>query len=214
VDGTHGPDVFEAATTLVESLADRALSAGISRWDASGLFADVVAAPVAERDLSPRTLLLLYAADLAFRVRWEIAPALDQGYVVIAAPYVQTAVAFGTAAGLSRDWITTLLRFAPTPVRTVVLKDAHDDRVWKRRPDRGFGECCTTLLEATPEGFARRKTRLAMNSALSTEAEAHGGLLRRKDLRDIVEEILRPPRRRAASTRSRQRARSARGKNR
>ena len=28
---------------------------------------------------SSRTLLLLYAADLAFRLRWEIGPALDEG---------------------------------------------------------------------------------------------------------------------------------------
>ena len=200
IDGAHGADVFEAATTLVESLADRGLSAGISRWDASGLFTDIVSAPAAERDLSPRTLLLLYAADLAFRLRWEIAPALEQGYVVIAAPYVQTAVTFGAAAGLSRDWLTTLLRFAPAATRTVILKDAKPGRVWKRRPERGFPECCTTLLEATPEGFARRKTRIAMLSALSTDAESHGGLLRRRDLRRVVDEVLKPPRRRAAST--------------
>ena len=40
-------------------------------------------------------LLLLYAADLAFRLRWEIRPALAEGYTVVAAPYVETAVAFG-----------------------------------------------------------------------------------------------------------------------
>jgi thymidylate kinase len=201
VDGAHGTDVFESATALVEMLADRGMSAGISRWDASGLFTDVVAAPAIERDLSPRTLLLLYAADLAFRLRWEIGPALDQGYIVIAAPYTSTALAFGTAAGLSREWLTTLLRFAPAATRTVILKDANENRVWKRRPERGFGECCTTLLEATPEGFARRKTRNAMLGALSTDAEAHGGLYRRKHLRAIIDEILTPSRRKPARRR-------------
>lgn len=201
VDGAHGADVFESATALVESLADRGLSAGISRWDASGLFTDVMTAPAVERDLSPRTLLLLYAADLAFRLRWEIAPALEQGYVVIAAPYVSTAVAFGTAAGLSRDWLTTLLRFAPAATRTVILKEAKPNRNWKRRPERGFGECCTTLLEATPEGFARRKTRTAMLGALSTDAETHGGLYRRKHLRDVIDEILAPSRSRTSGRR-------------
>jgi thymidylate kinase len=200
VDGAHGGDVFDAATALVELLADRGLSAGISRWDASGLFTDVVVAPAAERDLSPRTLLLLYAADLAFRLRWEIGPALQQGAVVIAAPYVNTAIAFGTAAGVSRAWLATVLRFAPAPTRTVILKDTDAKRVWKRRPELGFGECCTSLLEATPEGFRRRKTKSAMLDALSTEAEAHGGLLRRKDLRALVEEILRPRRRTRKTT--------------
>ena len=192
VDGTGGGDVFEAATTLVDALADRGCSAALSRWDASGLFTDVVSAPAAERDVSPRTLMLLYAADLAFRLRWEIAPALEEGCVVIAAPYVNTAIAFGTAAGLSREWLRTLLRFAPTPARSIILKEKKSARVWKRRPERGFGECCTTLLEATPEGFARRKTRRAMASALSTDAEAHGGLLRKKDLGGVADEMLRP----------------------
>ena len=200
VDGAHGPDVFDVGTALVEGLADRGLSAGYSRWDASGLFSDVVAAPAPERDVSPRTLLLLYAADLAFRLRWEIEPALEQGYVVIASPYINTAVAFGTATGLSHEWVTTLLRFAPAPTRSVILKESKTKRVWKRRPERGFGECCTTLLEATPEGFARRKTRAAMVSALSTMAEAHGGLSGRKDLRPLIDEVLRPPRRPAAAT--------------
>jgi thymidylate kinase len=196
IDGAHGGDVFDAATAMVESLADRGLSAGISRWDASGLFSDVVAAPEVERDVSPRTLMLLYAADLAFRLRWEIAPALEQGYVVIAAPYVNSAMAFGTASGLSREWLQTLFRFAPAATRSVILKETKRKRAWKRRPERGFGECCTTLLEATPEGFARRRTRAAMVSALSTDAETHGGLYRKRDLRDLVDEILRPPRRR------------------
>ena len=42
-----------------------------------------------------RTLALVYAADLAFRLRWEIRPVLDAGGVVVASPYVETAVAFG-----------------------------------------------------------------------------------------------------------------------
>lgn len=197
VDGAHGTDVFDAATMLVETLADRSVSAGISRWDASGLFTDILSAPAADRDLSPRTLLLLYAADLAFRVRWEIAPALQQGAVVIAAPYVATAMTFGIAAGLSRDWLATVLRFAPLPSRTIILKDAKADRAWKRRPERGFGECCTTLLAATPEGFARRRTRNAMVGALTTEAEGHGGLVKTKRVRDLVEEILKPRRARS-----------------
>jgi thymidylate kinase len=207
VEGADGPDVFDAGTRLIEGFADRGVSAGISRWDASGLFGDVAAAPAAERDVSPRTLILLYAADLAFRMRWEIGPALEQGAIVIAAPYVNTAVLFGTAAGLSREWLATLFRFAPAPARTVVLKAPKSERRWKRRPDRGFGECCTTLLEATPEGFARRKTRAAMVSALSTAAEAHSGLYKKKALLEIIDELLTPPRPREGGTSRRRRER-------
>jgi thymidylate kinase len=193
VEGVHGGEVHDAATTLVERLADRSVSAGISRWDASGLFTDVASAPALDRDVSPRTLLLLYAADLAFRLRWEIGPALEEGAVVIAAPYVHTAIAFAVATGLSRDWIAAVLRFAPPATRTIALKDRKSAPAWKRRPDRGFGECCATLLDTRPKGFARRKTRKAMVRELE-------GDRRRKDLVDIVDEILA-----AAGTKNRER---------
>jgi len=62
-----------------------------------------------------RTLLLLYAADLAFRLRWQIRPALAEGRTVVAAPYVDTALAFGRAAGLKPSWLMNLFRFAPRP---------------------------------------------------------------------------------------------------
>jgi thymidylate kinase len=202
IDGASGSAVSKGATTLYNELIARQTTCGVSRWDASGLFSDVVSAPADQRDVSPRTLLLLYAADLAFRLRWEIAPALESGLIVIAAPYVTTPIAFGLATGLSSDWLRTLFRFAPIPGRTAVLREPKSARSWKRRPDRGFGECCTTLLEATPEGFARKKTRTAMVGALSTAAEKHGGLFRKRDLRaaaeDLVSAAARKPRKKKA----------------
>jgi thymidylate kinase len=189
VDGSVGRDVSEAATALYDHLTERHVTTGVSRWDASGLFTDVVSAPVAERDVSPRTLLLLYAADLAFRVRWEIGPGLEQGLVVVAAPYVATAIAFGRATGLSADWLKTLFRFAPHATRTLVLRDRKPQRPWKRKPDRGFAESCTVLLEDTPERFARKKARADMVEALAATAEKEGGLTRAHDLRRIVSEL-------------------------
>jgi thymidylate kinase len=189
IDAAQGSDVAAAATTIYEELTRHKVTCGVSRWDASGLFSDVASAPVAERDVSPRTLLLLYAADLAFRIRWEITPAIEQGIVIVAAPYVTTALTFGLAMGLSSDWLRSLFRFAPAPWRTVILRERKGHRAWKRKPERGFGECCTVLLEDTPEGFARRKTRTAMAGAMSMAAEKHGGLTRRRDLADVATEI-------------------------
>lgn len=189
IDGAVGKDVAEAATSLYDSLTERHVQSGVSRWDASGLFTDVVSAPAAQRDLSPRNVLLLYAADLAFRIRWEITPALDQGLVVIAAPYVTTAISFGLATGLSHDWLRTVFRFAPHVSRTIVLRDRKPRQAWKRKPDRGFAECCTTLLQATPEGFKRRTTRVAMVDALAAAAGKDGGLARMRDLRHVAAEL-------------------------
>ncbi|MGH9673796.1 MAG: hypothetical protein ACRD44_11505, partial [Bryobacteraceae bacterium] len=57
----------------------------------------------------------LYAADLAFRLRWQIRPALVEGRTVIAAPYVDSFVALGKAFGVSRRWLVDLFLFAPAP---------------------------------------------------------------------------------------------------
>jgi hypothetical protein len=71
---------------------------GVSRWDASGLFDQLLVGGEQAGRPSARTLLLLYASDLAFRLKWEIEPALNDGKVVAAVPYVETAISFGRAA--------------------------------------------------------------------------------------------------------------------
>jgi len=109
VDGVHAASVLDAARRALGTPP----AGGISHWDASGVFQDLVVAEEQAGTASPRTLLLLYAADLAFRLRWEIRPALAEGQTVVAAPYVHTAVAFGRAAGLPAAWLTNLFRFAP-----------------------------------------------------------------------------------------------------
>jgi hypothetical protein len=112
-------------TSAVLAAAKRALKehpkGGISRWDASGVFQELAVADTAAGAPSARTLVLLYAADLAFRLRWQIRPALAEGRTVIAAPYVDTATAFGRAAGLPSSWLMNLFRFAPRPADRVLV---------------------------------------------------------------------------------------------
>lgn len=113
VDGVDSASLLAAARALVAALVPRARG-GISHWDASGLFGELTV----DADgvvASPRTLLLLYASDLAFRLRWEIGPALAEGRTVVAAPYVGTAVAVGHAAGVPAAWLANLFRFAARP---------------------------------------------------------------------------------------------------
>jgi len=115
VDGVHGGAVKAAARALVVS--NRAKRAGVSLWGASGIFDELDMAPKEVAKASARTLLLLYATDLAFRLRWEIRPALAEGRLVIAAPYLDTAVAFGLAAGVDAAWLRNLFLFAPRPAK-------------------------------------------------------------------------------------------------
>jgi hypothetical protein len=111
VDGVDSGAVVAAARRFLGSPS----RGGISHWDASGVFQELAVADHTAGAPSPRTLLLLYAADLAFRLRWEIRPALAEGRTVVAAPYVETAIAFGRAAGIPASWLANLFRFAPRP---------------------------------------------------------------------------------------------------
>ena len=137
IDATRGSDLGAEAARVAEALRARGVDCAISRWDASGMFEDLLAAAPADRHVAPRMLALLYAADLVFRLRWEIGPAVAEGRVVIAAPYVESAVAVGVGLGLPDTWVRDVLRFAPSPDAWRVARERRPNQGWRPRPDRG-----------------------------------------------------------------------------
>ena len=148
-------DGIDPAAILAEArmALGRARRGGISKWDASGVFEDLAVADEAAGAPSPRTLLLLYAADLAFRLRWQIRPALAEGRTVVAAPYVDTALAFGRAAGLKPAWLENLFSFAPRPKQRR-LAYARDRRLIVVK-DGFVGFSCLHVIR--PAGRTRRQ---------------------------------------------------------
>jgi len=165
IDGSRGADVARSAGRLAEALRAHGVECVISRWDASGLFGELSQAGD-RATVSPRTLSLVYAADLAFRLRWEIRTALEAGVVVIAAPYVETAVALGAGCGLPEPWLRELLRFAPPPGLQALARERKLDRTWKPRLDRGYPEYCAALIAPTAPRMLSKKTRAAVIAAL------------------------------------------------
>ena len=159
VDGTRGKAADAAAEAVADALTERGIEVAISRFDASGLFGDLAAAPTSARHVSVRALTLVYAADLAFRLRWEIKPALEAGHVVIAAPYCDTAIAFGAGCGLREQWIADLLRFAPAPQLCARVVERKHRKGWKARFDRGYPEFCAAMLESTAPKLANAVAR-------------------------------------------------------
>lgn len=150
IDGVDGAAVVAAARRAIEAPT----RGGISHWDASGVFQDLAVAESAAGSPSARTLLLLYAADLAFRLRWEIRPALAEGRTVIAAPYVDTAVAYGRAAGLPAGWLTNLFRFAP---RAADRRFVHVSKGYARSNADGFFEFVCRRMDGGRKGAAARR---------------------------------------------------------
>jgi len=149
-------DGVEAAAVLADARAvlGTPTQGGISRWDASGVFEELAVADEAAGAPSARTLLLLYAADLAFRLRWQIRPALAEGRTVVAAPYVETAMAFGRAAGLDAAWLSNLFRFAP---RARTRRFVHPQRGRRKTVRDGFvGFSCDRLAAGRPKQERQR----------------------------------------------------------
>ena len=134
VDGSRGKDTAAAADAIVERAASAtAIECAISRWDASGLFGDLAAGGRGDRNVSMRTLSLVYAADLAFRLRWEIRPVLEAGGVVMAAPYIETAVAFGTSCGLTRSGCGSCCALRRRPTFAASRRRAQDRQAVEAR---------------------------------------------------------------------------------
>ena len=192
IDGSRGRDVTAAAEALAAGLRERDVPCGISSWDASGLGADLIASDPdggAHRSVSARTIALVYAADLAFRLRWEIAPSLASGGIVIAAPYVETAVAVGVSTGLSEQWLREIFRFAPAPAMRALARERKTGRGWRKNPARGYPEFSAALLEAAPSGLRRRQARKTTMAWLAESAGKDVTGLTRRGLADLVKKL-------------------------
>jgi len=154
-------DGVDAAAVLAEARSALGSGArgGISRWDASGVFQELAVADEAAGRPSARTLLLLYAADLAFRLRWQIRPILDEGNHVIAAPYVETVVGFGRAAGLSHAWLRRLFAFAPAPDVCYRVPESTIPASRRGKPSDSFLEFCLAQLRNGPAQWDAEEIR-------------------------------------------------------
>ncbi len=151
IDGTRGRDVSEAAARLWRQRG-RKTKGGVSAWDASGTFSDLWTDKRVVGALSPRALVLMFASDLAFRLRWQIRPALEQGQTIVATPYIETVAALARATGLPRKWVTEVFRFAPKADVTFRVKERKKSAGWTGAPLDGYLEFCAAVLGAGLRG--------------------------------------------------------------
>jgi hypothetical protein len=146
LDVVDGRDAVPIAKKLLKS---RHTHGGISTWDASSIFFEMHNLEVNDKP-SPRTLVLLYAADLFFRLRWEITPALDEGKCVVAAPYVETGYALGAVVGLPKKWLHEVFRFAPKASESFRANGAASPQI--EPATAGFIEFCSSILNQDLRG--------------------------------------------------------------
>jgi hypothetical protein len=187
VEGTRGPDIAEAARRVWDEVKGRGVTGGISQWDASGTFFEARQVKKKEFVPSPRTLVLFYAVDLQFRLKWEIEPLIAQGQTVVAAPYTGTVRAFGRAAGIPKDWLDAVL--APVREADVSLraKERKSKAGWKGGPEEGFCETCVSAMVTARQQLDASKVRQAMIDELE-RLEDRGALtrVRKKSLKRLT----------------------------
>ena len=167
LDGVSGPFLVTESQRLAHLCSGA--DAAWSQFDASNTFHELGMAKAKTLTPTPRVLVLLYASDLLFRLRWEIQPALEEGRTVVAAPYVETATAFGVAAGLPKEWLDDLFIFAPKPVACLRLKEKKkvkgDKKPDKKKGDMdilGFVEFCSATLVKNSPGWDAADIRAGM----------------------------------------------------
>lgn len=153
LDGARTTDLLAEAKRLLREQSPPARRGGVSQWDASQLFYQLSRNSELLDYPSPKTLVVLYAADLAFRLRWEIEPLRAEGKDVVAAPYVETAMGFGLAAGLDAEWLKMLFNFAPPAYATYRLSNAAS--LGKGVKASGFVDHCLRTLAARPDPWKR-----------------------------------------------------------
>jgi thymidylate kinase len=161
IEGITGPSLAAAARSVALSIREATGAGGVSTWDASGIFTELSAGGDEVNNASARTLTLLYAADLAFRVRWQIGPALEAGESVVAAPYIETAKALASAVGLPKRWLDELFAFAPKP--SLCFRVHPRPEHGQRTPRQNYPEWFSAVLSANDAGF--HAATLRSNSA-------------------------------------------------
>jgi thymidylate kinase len=163
LDGTNGAMLRSEAERLAR-LCCGAADPAWSLFDASNTFYELRMVKAKNLTPTPRVLMLLYASDLLFRLRWEIQPTLQEGRTVVAAPYVASAMAFGAAAGLPKEWLEELFSFAPKPEASFRLKEKKKGKEKKKdgNGEPGFVEFfCASLARHYP-GWETAEVRREM----------------------------------------------------
>ena len=105
------PRALEAIRSMLEVHGHPVMVTG---WMGSPLAGGVYQKAAPRYELSPRTLTLLGACDLAERLEWEILPALEAGTNVLADRYLYR-VALGYARDVDPEWLEVLCAVGPVP---------------------------------------------------------------------------------------------------
>lgn len=108
----------------------------VSEWNSSDLVGGLLPTWKRDRRLGAHSLLFAEAADLAHRCETAIWDHLASGGLVVADRYVLSGIARSVIRGAEQGWATTVFRFAPQEVLTVLV-ECEPERTLERRKALG-----------------------------------------------------------------------------
>lgn len=120
-EGIDGAGLTTQASLLEKYLRGRGYSTLLTKEPTGGLVGGLVRACLrGEWRTSARALQLLFTADRAHHLEFEIAPALDSGRIVICDRYMFSTIAYGSIE-LEYEWLKQLNSKFPVPNLTLVI---------------------------------------------------------------------------------------------
>ena len=131
-EGPEGAGRRDALAHVRGALQARGQDVVVSRPMGATLAGGIYRSAALLNELSPRTLVLVAASDMAERLEWEILPALHAGKIVLADRYVYRTVQ-GMARDLDPDWLEVLCSVAPRPDLVFLFHD--EEKVQRSRVD-------------------------------------------------------------------------------
>jgi len=167
LEGSGGRSMAVASRMLERDLKREKIRTASCAWDASDIFFQMRQGQRGLPGPPPQALILIYATDLAFRLRWHIRPAMEEGLTVIAAPYVETAIGFGRGCGLPPSWLKAVFAFAPRPSECYRVPEETIPVNRRGTPTDSFLEFCLAELRNGPAYWDTEEIRRGLYAHLA-----------------------------------------------
>lgn len=124
-------------STVIRHVAEKLPKAYVTKEPSDGPIGRLIKTwALREGTADPHVDALLFAADRIEHYRREIEPKLREGYIVLTERYVESSIAYQTAAGVSETFVKCVNAIVPKPHVTVIL-DLDPEEALRRISKRG-----------------------------------------------------------------------------
>lgn len=121
LDGIDGSGTTTHANLLRDWLKQKGHAVIVTQEPSSRKIGSLIRKNIKTTETSAQVDALLFAADRVDHIEYIIKPSLLANKIVISDRYVESAVAYQTAAGLQMEWVLNLNKYTVNPNLTIIL---------------------------------------------------------------------------------------------